>query len=207
MRSYSENSRDTALAAFAAWDQGKFWEMHDLIFEKAPDIDRGVLVELASQLRLDLKKFTASLDNKEHLDDLTENRKRVRDLDIWSTPTLIINGRILKGEQPFEKYKSLIDEALGSHSSTNPVWRAVSSVARLIRPSSAYASGGGAFGEGKVPLFIKVPVLKRVNDLKVGMKAPDFELPSTLGRSIRLSSYLGRKNVLLSFMPAAFTPV
>lgn len=43
--------------------------------------------------------------------------------------------------------------------------------------------------------------------LKVGDKAPDFSLPSTAGRQESLSSYLGKKNVVLSFVPAAWTPV
>ncbi len=43
--------------------------------------------------------------------------------------------------------------------------------------------------------------------VKVGDKAPDFSLPSTKGETVSLSQFLGRKNVVLSFVPAAFTPV
>ncbi len=43
--------------------------------------------------------------------------------------------------------------------------------------------------------------------VKVGQKAPDFELPSLSGKAIRLSDFLGKKNVVISFVPAAFTPV
>ncbi len=206
MRSYSENSRDTALAAFAAWDQGKFWAMHDLIFDKAPQIDRTVLFSLAEKLGLDMKKFAAGMDDKKLLDELTETRARVRAMDIWSTPTLVINGKILKGHQPFEKYKELIDEALGSTSEGSGWHRASSALRMLISPRSAYA-GKGAFGEGRVPLFVKAPALKAVNALRVGQKAPEFELPSTHGNNIKLSDYYGKKNVLLTFLPAAFTPV
>jgi peroxiredoxin len=41
--------------------------------------------------------------------------------------------------------------------------------------------------------------------LKVGDMAPDFELPSTRGTKVKLSSFLGKKNVVLAFYPAAFT--
>jgi peroxiredoxin len=41
--------------------------------------------------------------------------------------------------------------------------------------------------------------------LKVGDMAPDFELPSTQGTKVKLSSFLGKKNVVLAFYPAAFT--
>jgi peroxiredoxin (alkyl hydroperoxide reductase subunit C) len=43
--------------------------------------------------------------------------------------------------------------------------------------------------------------------VKVGQAAPDFTLPSITGEKVRLSHYRGKKNVVLSFVPAAFTPV
>ncbi|NDV25928.1 peroxiredoxin [Desulfovibrio sp. JC010] len=43
--------------------------------------------------------------------------------------------------------------------------------------------------------------------VKVGEKAPDFTLPSTSGKRISLSDYRGKKNVVISFVPAAFTPI
>ncbi|HDS05564.1 MAG TPA: peroxiredoxin [Deltaproteobacteria bacterium] len=43
--------------------------------------------------------------------------------------------------------------------------------------------------------------------VKVGDKAPDFTLPSVSGKKISLKNYRGKKNVVLSFVPAAWTPV
>src|SRR4030042_7218459 len=56
----------------------------------------------------------------------------------------------------------------------------------------------------------KVGILKPIDSVlkvKVGNKAPDFILPSISGEKISLSPYQGRKNVVLSFVPAAWTPV
>ena len=53
-------------------------------------------------------------------------------------------------------------------------------------------------------------VLKPVDStlkVKKGQAAPDFTLPSISGEKVRLSQYRGKKNVVLSFVPAAFTPV
>jgi peroxiredoxin (alkyl hydroperoxide reductase subunit C) len=46
-----------------------------------------------------------------------------------------------------------------------------------------------------------------VSKLKVGHKAPHFTLPAVSGENISLSQYQGKKNVVLSFVPAAWTPV
>ena len=53
-------------------------------------------------------------------------------------------------------------------------------------------------------------ILKPVDSktkLKIGMKAPDFTLASLSGEKMSLSHYRGKKNVVISFVPAAWTPV
>jgi peroxiredoxin len=53
-------------------------------------------------------------------------------------------------------------------------------------------------------------ILKPVDShlkVRVGEKAPDFTLPSLSGKKVSLHQFLGRKNVVLSFVPAAWTPV
>jgi peroxiredoxin len=53
----------------------------------------------------------------------------------------------------------------------------------------------------------KLKPIDSVPKLKVGDKAPDFTLPAVSGGKISLSRYLGKKNVVISFVPAAWTPV
>jgi peroxiredoxin len=57
--------------------------------------------------------------------------------------------------------------------------------------------GGAAGGQG--------PVQPPKTSLKVGDVAPDLTLPSTTAKSITLSEFRGKKNVVLAFFPAAFT--
>lgn len=49
--------------------------------------------------------------------------------------------------------------------------------------------------------------MKQTNDIQIGEEAPDFTLPSHLGKTVKLSDFRGKKNVVVSFYPAAFTPV
>jgi len=69
------------------------------------------------------------------------------------------------------------------------------------------AHGASEQFKGKIynPGILK-PVDSRTK-LRPGMKAPDFTLPSLSGEKISLSGYRGKKNVVISFVPAAWTPV
>jgi peroxiredoxin (alkyl hydroperoxide reductase subunit C) len=68
-----------------------------------------------------------------------------------------------------------------------------------------------AWSSGEIQEYIYDPgPLKPIDSrlkVKVGAAAPDFTLPSVAGGAIRLSHYRGRQNVVLSFVPAAWTPV
>jgi len=59
------------------------------------------------------------------------------------------------------------------------------------------------------PIYNPGPLKPRDSSLKIaiGQKAPDFELPAVSGGKVRLSDFNGRKNVVVSFVPAAWTPV
>jgi hypothetical protein len=180
--------------------------MHDLLFENAPELERSALDDLARKLGLDMPKFTKAMDEMGHLPELQENLDRVHEIDVWSTPTTIINGHLIKGVQPYENFKSAIDAALAAGKSSDSQQGLLEGLLGFLMPNSAHADGS-IFGQGKVPLYVKVPDLKPVNEPAVGEIAPDFTLPSTADTNVRLSDFKGKKNVLLSFLPAAFTPV
>lgn len=96
----------------AAWDQGKFWEMHERLLEEAPALGRPILDGLAREIGLDMRKYLGAMDTASHLEELRGNLERIHELDIWSTPTVIVNGRVITGAQAYGKYKEIIDEAL-----------------------------------------------------------------------------------------------
>jgi protein-disulfide isomerase len=109
---YRDYSFMAAEASLAARDQGKYWEMHDLLLKKSPKLDRDSLISYAHTLGLDVKKFTDSVDTKKHAQEIDRDEKLAVDMNLYSTPTFFINGRKVIGALPFEYFRKIIDEEL-----------------------------------------------------------------------------------------------
>lgn len=99
-------------ASEAAHAQGKFWEMHDLIFANQRKLDEGTFFGYANQLGLDEERFKtdyAAADIKKRVDG---DAKEAASLGVTGTPGFFVNGRFLSGAKPFEDFKKIIDEEL-----------------------------------------------------------------------------------------------
>ena len=105
-------SRIAAEASLAAREQGKYWEMHDLLIKQSPKLDRASLISYAGELGLDVAKFTASIDGRRYETEIDADLKLAVDMDLYSTPAFYINGRQVVGARPFEYFKKIIDEEL-----------------------------------------------------------------------------------------------
>jgi protein-disulfide isomerase len=106
---------DSALAhqaALAAGEQGRFWEMHDLLFANHSHIKLPDLVLYAQQLHLDVPRFQKALKNGRFRQVIDDDAAMARGLGITATPTFFINGQQLIGQQSAEKLDATIDEAL-----------------------------------------------------------------------------------------------
>jgi peroxiredoxin len=77
----------------------------------------------------------------------------------------------------------------------------------LLCSLSRAESGPGGVDRGNLYDPGKLKPIASETILKVGDSAPDFSLPSVQGDAVSLGTYLGKKNVVLSFVPAAWTPV
>ena len=82
-----------AKAAEAARLQGKFWEMHDLLFEHQRELDDAALERYAQQLGLDLERFRADLASEAVKARIEADRAEGKRLGVDSTPSIFINGR------------------------------------------------------------------------------------------------------------------
>jgi protein-disulfide isomerase len=109
---YRDFARIAAEASLAAMDQGKYWEMHDLLITRSPKLDRASLIMYAGELGLDVKKFTESIDRGRHAKAIDRDLQLAQSMDLYNTPTFYINGRQVVGERPFDYFKKIIDEEL-----------------------------------------------------------------------------------------------
>lgn len=102
-------------AAQCAADQGKFWEMHDLLFASQDKLEVADLKKKAEQLKLDAAKFNKCLDGGQHAKRVAQDRDIGDQLGISGTPTFLVNGLKLVGAVPIEQFKKVIDEELRIH--------------------------------------------------------------------------------------------
>jgi protein-disulfide isomerase len=101
-----------AEAAMAANDQGKFFDYHDKLFGNQQALARENLEQYAKDVGLNAAKFKASLDANTHKAQIEADQQLARSLGASGTPSFFINGRNLRGAQPFEAFKAVIDEEL-----------------------------------------------------------------------------------------------
>lgn len=109
---YRDFAHIAAEAALAAGDQGKFCEMHHLLLEKSPDLDRGSLLKYAAELGLDMKRFTRDLDGMRHRDHIERDKALAVAMDLYNTPTFFINGRKVVGNVPYDYLNKIVKEEL-----------------------------------------------------------------------------------------------
>jgi len=116
-----KNAFPAASAAEAAAMQGKFWEMHDAIFDnqaqwaESPDA-RAVFSNYARQLGMNVEKFQADMGRQDVLERVRADFQRGTSLGVSGTPTFFVNGRELPGTPALDPayLRAQIDQALGA---------------------------------------------------------------------------------------------
>lgn len=118
--SQHKQARPAAYAAEAAGRQGKFWEMHDLIFDRQNDwANQGdaekLFLDYASELKLNLDQFGNDLDAAEIKDKVESDFKSGAASSVNHTPTFFLNGKEIPNPQGYEEFKALIAGALAGN--------------------------------------------------------------------------------------------
>jgi protein-disulfide isomerase len=109
---YHKNSEYAAMAALAAGEQGKFWEMHDLLFKNQTALRKETIAGYAGSLKLDTQKFERALLSPELKNKIDQDIAQGKTLNIQNLPTTFINGRSFMGSPPADYIKGLIEEML-----------------------------------------------------------------------------------------------
>ncbi len=106
------NAFPAALAAEAAREQGKFWPFHDLLFLNQNQLSPTKYEELAKEAGLDLARFQRAVAAQSGKARIEEDQKLGMSVGAGGTPTLFVNCRRVTGAQPYEVFKTLVDEEL-----------------------------------------------------------------------------------------------
>lgn len=111
------NAALAAQASYAALNQGKFWEYHDLLFANqeswSGEGNPGSLFEeYAGELDLDLELFRLDMESEETKKFVEDQRIEGLNAGVNSTPTFVLNGGKIANPATYEAFKSLIEEAL-----------------------------------------------------------------------------------------------
>ena len=108
---FHKQAKNAAKASHAAGEQGKYWEMHDKIFEKYNKLTEESFAEFAKQLGLDTIKFAADYGSDKYDDQIQQDMQIAAKVGVRGTPTLFINGKLQQGRS-FNDFKRTIDGLL-----------------------------------------------------------------------------------------------
>ncbi|MDB5178212.1 MAG: oxidoreductase [Patescibacteria group bacterium] len=112
-----KNAMTGAEAAEAAADQGKFWEMHDKLYEKQTDWSEESdpttkLAGYAKDLGLDVDKFKKALSNEQFKNLIGQDTADANALNVQATPTFFINGTQYQGKNDYPSLRDAIEAQL-----------------------------------------------------------------------------------------------
>ncbi len=110
---FHPNAVPAAVAAEAAREQGKFWQMHDKMFAGQQELSPAAYERWARELGLDMARFKAALNSQKLKARVEEDDQLATRLGIDGTPTMAVNGELVVGAVPFETLKAVIDRKLG----------------------------------------------------------------------------------------------
>jgi len=99
-------------AAFAAGEQGKFWEMHAELFEHIGAFDRPTLRKHAQSIGLDVPKFMDALDTGAHTGTRMRHRREAKRLGIVGLPAAFVNGLYMAGYADEGTWHGILDEEI-----------------------------------------------------------------------------------------------
>jgi protein-disulfide isomerase len=101
-----------AQAAHCAGEQGRYWEMHDRLFENQQHLQLSELAGHARAIGLDGQVFDECLASDRYVARLAIDKREAQLYGVSATPTLFVNGRLLVGAPDYDALKAIVDDEL-----------------------------------------------------------------------------------------------
>ncbi|MCD5382820.1 DsbA family protein [Candidatus Gracilibacteria bacterium] len=109
---FHKNAQKAAEAGLCANEQGKFWEMHNKMFENQKELGIESYKKWAGELGLDQAKFDKCLDSGAMEANVKADAKEANSFGIQGTPGVFVNDKFVGGAYPFETFEKLIEAEL-----------------------------------------------------------------------------------------------
>ena len=106
------NAWKAAEASLCAGDQGRFWELHDLMFAEQGTLSTANVTNKAARLDLDVEAFIRCLDSGHHYAAVLADVRAGDEVGVTGTPAMFVNGRFVGGAVPFATLASIIEDEL-----------------------------------------------------------------------------------------------
>ena len=128
---FHPNALPAAKAAMAAAKQGKFWQMHDLMFTNQQELSDAKYAEWAKKIGLNVARWKKDKESPQIAAAIEKDARYGLEVGADGTPTFFINGKIVAGALPFEAFKPVIDEQIA---------KAKAALKRGVKPNKLYAT-------------------------------------------------------------------
>lgn len=109
---FHQNAEGAAEASRCAAEQGKFWEMHDRLFQNNKELSVENYKKWAAEIGVNTQQFNQCIDSKKYKDAVAKDTAEATKIGVQGTPTFIINGTALVGAQPFSAFEKAIEAEL-----------------------------------------------------------------------------------------------
>jgi protein-disulfide isomerase len=111
LTSIHNHAMNASKAAIAAQKQGKYWEMHDKLFENSSNLAEDNLKKIAGEVGLDVAKWEKDYKSPEVEKQVQDDIRLGTQSDVRGTPTMFVNGKRVQNRS-LEGIKAMVDEAL-----------------------------------------------------------------------------------------------
>lgn len=112
---FHPNAQKAGEAAECAGEQGKYWEMHDKLFDNQNSLGEDDLKRYASEIGLNTATFNACLDNGDMAQEVIKDLEDGQAAGVSGTPANFINGKLVSGACPYSAFEDAIEAELAGN--------------------------------------------------------------------------------------------